>query len=106
MKSFMATICLVLFVPYVNGQDTSVFDLQEPFFLAGEDSEDLTPLMQARKAEFEFRQQNKEALEMYRKGKIDEFSYFGFKLYDVENGKLELKDLILELQQYLTKNRK
>lgn len=106
MKFLVSALCLVLLAPFVRAQDTSIFDLQEPFFLVGENSEDLTPLMQARKAEFEFRQENKEALEMYRKGRIDEFSYFGFKLFDVKNGDLELKDLILELQQYLTKNRK
>lgn len=106
MGKIASLLCLVLIAPYVKGQDTSVLNLQEPFYLAGESNEDLTPLMQSRKADLEFRLENKKAWDFYRKGKIDEFSYFGFKLDDVKNGTLELKDLILELQAYLTKNRK
>lgn len=35
--------------------------------------------------------------------KIEEFSYFGFKKYDVESGKLSLEDFLKELNEYLSK---
>ena len=106
MGKIASLLCLVLIAPFAKAQETAIFDIQEPFYLAGESNEDLTPEMAARKAELEFRLANREAWDFYRRGKIDEFSYFGFKLQDVKNGTLELKDLILELQAYLTKNRK
>lgn len=106
MKQIVFISLIFILAPFAKAQETAIFDIQEPFYLAGESNEDLTPEMAARKAELEFRLANREAWDFYRKGKIDEFSYFGFKLQDVKNGTLELKDLILELQAYLTKNRK
>lgn len=71
----------------------------EPFYLAGENSMELTPEMQVRKDNLEMRLRYPEAWKMYSRGEIGEFSYFGFKLYDVESGKLPLEKFLRELQQ-------
>ena len=72
----------------------------EPFYLAGEYSTELTPQMQARKDNLQMRLDNPKAWQMYKDG-IDEFSYFGFKLYDVEQGRLSMQEFLTELQKYL-----
>ena len=77
----------------------------EPFYLAGENSTDLTPQMQARKDNLQMRLDNPDAWQMYKDG-IDEFSYFGFKLYDVEQGRLSMQEFLKELQKYLKKGNK
>lgn len=35
--------------------------------------------------------------------KLEEFSYFGFKKYDVETGRLSIEDFLKELNEYLSK---
>ena len=105
MKKIITTLTLIITLTSANADIVSELQkiesaFAEPFYLAGENSTDLTPQMQARKDNLQMRLDNPDAWQMYKEG-IDEFSYFGFKLFDVKNGNLELKDFILELQKYL-----
>ena len=81
-------------------------DTAIPFYLVGEDMTNLTPKMQARKEALEIRMAYPDAWQMYAAEEVEEFSYFGFKLYDVQCGRLELKDFLKELQEYINKNGK
>lgn len=49
----------------------------------------------------EIRTKFPDAWQMYSQGEIEEFSYFGFKLYDVERGRTSLEDFLKELQTYI-----
>ena len=77
-----------------------------PYYFVGEEQEFLTPKMQARKDALETRLAYPDAWQMYAAGEVEEFSYFGFKLYDVERGRITLKDFLKELQEYIVKNGK
>lgn len=77
-----------------------------PYYFVGEDQEFLTPKMQARKDALEMRLAYPDAWQMYAAGEIEEFSYFGFKLYDVERERITIKEFLKELQEYINKNGK
>ena len=81
-------------------------DTAIPFYLVGEDMTNLTPKMQARKEALEIRMAYPDAWQTYAAGEVEEFSYFGFKLYDVECGRITLKEFLKELQEYINKNGK
>jgi len=61
---------------------------------------ELSDAMKRRKDNLEMRLAYPKAWQMYKEG-IDEFSYFGFKLYDVEQGRLSMQEFLTELQKYL-----
>ena len=44
-----------------------------------------------------------DAWRLYKKGQIQDFSYFGFKLYDLECGLITEEEFLRELQDYLNK---
>ena len=44
-----------------------------------------------------------EAWRLYKSGEIQDFSYFGFKLYDLECGLITEEEFLRELQDYLNK---
>lgn len=73
-----------------------------PVFYVGEDNPrfELSDAMKSRKDNLTMRLENPDAWKMYKDG-IDEFSYFGFKLYDVEQGRLSMQEFLTELQKYL-----
>lgn len=107
MKKIIITLTLIAAVASANADIVSELQkiesaFAEPFYLAGENSTELTPQMQARKETLEMRLDNPKAWQMYKDG-IDEFSYFGFKLYDVEQGRLLMQEFLKELQLFLTK---
>ena len=105
MKKIIITLTLIVAVASANADIVSELQkiesaFAEPFYLAGENSTELTPQMQARKDNLQMRLDNPKAWQMYKDG-IDEFSYFGFKLYDVEQGRLSMQEFLTELQKYL-----
>lgn len=75
-----------------------------PIFYVGEYNPrfELSDAMKIRKDNLQMRLDNPKAWQMYKEG-IDEFSYFGFKLYDVEQGRLSMAEFLTELQLFLTK---
>ena len=104
MKKIIITLTLIVAVASANADIVSELQkienaFAEPFYLAGEYSTELTPQMQARKDNLQMRLRYPEAWKIYSRGEIGEFSYFGFKLYDVESGKLPLEKFLRELQQ-------
>lgn len=106
MKKIITNLTLIAVVASANADIVSELQkiesaFAEPFYLAGENSTELTPQMQARKETLEMRLDNPKAWQMYSQGEIEEFSYFGFKLYDVERGRTSLEDFLKELQKYL-----
>lgn len=107
MKKIIITLTLIVSLASANADIVSELQkiesaFSEPFYLAGENSTELTPQMQARKDNLQMRLDNPKAWQMYKDG-IDEFSYFGFKLYDVEQGRLSMAEFLTELQLFLTK---
>lgn len=105
MKKIIITLTLIITLTSANADIVSELQkiesaFAEPFYLAGENSTELTPQMQARKDNLQMRLDNPKAWQMYKDG-IDEFSYFGFKLYDVEQGRLSMQEFLKELQKYL-----
>ena len=73
-----------------------------PIFYVGEENPrfELSDAMKMRKDNLTMRLENPDAWKMYKDG-IDEFSYFGFKLYDVEQGRFSMQEFLKELQKYL-----
>lgn len=105
MKKIIITLTLIVSLASANADIVSELQkiesaFSEPFYLAGENSTELTPQMQARKDNLQMRLDNPDAWKMHKEG-IDEFSYFGFKLYDVEQGRLSMAEFLTELQKYL-----
>lgn len=105
MKQIVFISLIFILAPFAKADIVSELQkiesaFAEPFYLAGENSTELTPQMQARKETLEMRLDNPKAWQMYKDG-IDEFSYFGFKLYDVEQGRLSMQEFLKELQKYL-----
>ena len=72
-----------------------------PIFYIGEVNPrfELSRNMCFRKDALEMRLRYPDAWKMYSRREIGEFSYFGFKLYLVESGKLPLEKFLKELQQ-------
>lgn len=72
-----------------------------PIFYVGDINPrfELSIPMRTRKDNLQMRLRYPEAWKIYSRGEIGEFSYFGFKLYDVESGKLPLEKFLRELQQ-------
>ena len=73
--------------------------LIEDFYMAGESSADMTQKMRLRRDALEMRLKYPDAWRLYSQGEISEFSYFGFKLRQVEEGSLPLEKFLRELQQ-------
>lgn len=91
----------------LDSTNTSALDLLNtkeyisPIFYVGDINPrfELSIPMRTRKDNLQMRLRYPEAWKMYSRGEIGEFSYFGFKLYDVESGKLPLEKFLRELQQ-------
>lgn len=71
----------------------------EAFYMAGENSTDTTQKMRRRREALEMRLKYPDAWRMYSRGEIGEFSYFGFRLFLVESGRLPLEKFLRELQK-------
>lgn len=99
----------VLKLENLDSFDTSKFDALNTeeyiskIFYVGEKNPrfELSYKMKIRKDTLQIRLDYPDAWQKFRNGEIDEFSYFGFKLWDYENGKIKLKDFLSELQKYL-----
>lgn len=89
-------------MPTFDRLDTKEFTFG--FFLAGETNPDfeLNKAMKSRKANFQIRVNYPDAYKMYASGAIEDFSYFGFRLYDFETGKISFEEFLSELQNYIT----
>lgn len=53
--------------------------------------------------ELQIRLDYPDAWRLYSRGEIQDFSYFGFKLYDLECGLITEEEFLRELQDYLNK---
>lgn len=74
-----------------------------PVFFVGDKNPrfELAPSLRPRKDALQMRLDYPDAWKMYKFGEIDEFSHFGFRLYEVERGRVSLKAFLEELQRYL-----
>ena len=64
---------------------------------------ELSQKMKARLDALQIRLDYPDAWRLYKKGQIQDFSYFGFKLYDLECGLITEEEFLRELQDYLNK---
>ena len=73
------------------------------FWFAGEKNPRFELSFDAREAmdALQIRLDYPDAWKLYKKGQIQDFSYFGFKLYDLECGLISEEDFLKELQDYL-----
>ena len=62
---------------------------------------ELSQKMKARLDALQIRLDYPDAWRLYSRGEIQDFSYFGFKLYDLECGLISEEDFLKELQDYL-----
>lgn len=81
--------------------DTREF-VSHVFYIAEENPRfELSTAMRVRKDNLQIRLDYPDAYKLYSSGEIEEFSYFGFLLWEVEQGKLPLTKFLNELQKYL-----
>ena len=75
------------------------------FWFAGEKNPRFELSFDAREAmdALQIRLDYPDAWRLYKKGQIQDFSYFGFKLYDLECGLITEEEFLRELQDYLNK---
>ncbi len=75
------------------------------FWFAGEKNPRFELSFDAREAMdlLQIRLDYPDAWRLYKKGQIQDFSYFGFKLYDLECGLITEEEFLRELQDYLNK---
>lgn len=77
--------------------------IEFPYFFIGEnvEVEYLSPLMKKRYEATMLRIKYPDAYDMYALEEIDDFSAFGFMLWDVEQGKMTLEEFLKKLQKHL-----
>ena len=108
---FLAKINKLDSFDFADAIDTSKFEAlnTEEFvfgvWFVGEKNPRFELSFDARKAmdELQIRLNYPDAWRLYSRGEIQDFSYFGFKLYDLECGLITEEEFLRELQDYLNK---
>ncbi|MBO6102917.1 MAG: hypothetical protein J6P03_06650 [Opitutales bacterium] len=65
---------------------------------------ELSPKLRAMSDELRIRSEYPDAWRMYARGEVEDFSYFGFKLWQMESGRIAREEFFGELQNYISKN--